>query len=87
MKAKLENLMELYAERHSPYLKEKIREYELKIEKPEELCKRPETEFDFDKALRKLEKVLKLDATEANKILRMFVNEVVISEKHRVIDF
>ena len=86
MKAKLENLMELYAENPSPYLKDKIKEYESKIERLEKLQKSKMAEFDFDKALENLEKVLKLDATEANKILKMFVDELIISENNGIID-
>jgi len=57
MKAKLENLLELYAENPSPHLKEKIKEYEAKIEKLEKLCKNHEAEFDFDtKVLQGLKK-------------------------------
>ncbi len=70
----------------SPYLKDKIKEYESKIERLEKLQKSKMAEFDFDKALENLEKVLKLDATEANKILKMFVDELIISENNGIID-
>ncbi|WP_461831286.1 hypothetical protein, partial [Aquifex sp.] len=67
-------------------LKDKIKEYESKIERLEKLQKSKMAEFDFDKALENLEKVLKLDATEANKILKMFVDELIISENNGIID-
>ena len=42
--------------------------------------------FSFEKALSNLEKVLKLDATKTNEILKLFVKEIVIYDNAGIIN-
>ncbi len=87
LKRKLKNLYDLYSEDPSDALKEKINEVKHEIKTlEEELLKAGISAVNFQKALDNFEKVLHAKPEEANRLLQMFCEEIVITPKDGIVN-
>ena len=80
---KLENLLELYSENPSPVIKEKIKEIEKRIKEIERETEKIKPNLDV--LLSKLERIFKLNPEEANRILKLFAQEIEIVPNNGIV--
>ena len=87
LKSKLKNLYDLYSEDPNDILKRQINEVKQRIQTLErDLLSMNVGYVRLEKAMKNLEKILTVRAEEANQILRLFCEEILITPKDGIIN-